>query len=252
MTAGPAWLLAAAAFAAGIQNAVAGGGSFLTFPALLFTGLDPRAANITSTVALFPGQIATALSGKRNIVSLPQLGLPALFGVSLAGGALGALLLLSTPVTVFSALVPWLVLFATLVFIWGNFLRKNAASLKPLGVSATTATQFSISVYGGYFGGGIGILMLAALTMAGAKLRGAGALKNALGAIMNFSAVLIFIFSRDIAWKQVGIAAGAALVGGQIGAQVLNHVNEKLLKICVAAIGIALTIGLFLRHYNAN
>ena len=243
----PELLLAIAAFAAGVQNALAGGGSFLTFPALLLTGLDPRAANVTSTIALFPGQVATGLVGRRNVSGLPGLGLPALFAISLVGGAIGALLLLSTPVHVFSALVPWLVLFATVVFAWGNFFRKSGESQPHLGARTTAAMQFAISIYGGYFGGGIGILMLAALTMAGATLRHAGSTKNVLGAVMNCSAVLIFIFSRDVAWRQVAIAGVTALAGGQLGAHALNYVNEKFLKVCVTALGLALTVGLFLR-----
>src|SRR5581483_9094644 len=113
-------LLALVAFIAGVQNALAGGGSFLTFPALLVSGLDPRAANITSTIALFPGQVATGLAGRRDVTGLPSLSLRALFLISLIGGAVGAYLLLATPESVFSALVPWLVLFATAVFAWGS------------------------------------------------------------------------------------------------------------------------------------
>lgn len=239
-----------AAFWAGIQNALAGGGSFLTFPALMFTGLDARAANITSTVALFPGQVTTGLAGRRNVSGLPQLSFKLLFGISLVGGVFGALLLLWTPVSVFQFLVPWLVLFATLVFVWGSFFRKTQEDARQLGPKGAFAAQFAISVYGGYFGGGIGILMLAALTIAGLDVRKAGATKNVLAGVMNASAVLIFLFSSDVAWTQVMVAAVASIAGGQVGAYALKRVNEKLLRIGIIIIGFGLAIGLFAKAHG--
>lgn len=236
-----------AAFIAGAQNALAGGGSFLTFPALLLTGLDPRAANITSTVALFPGQIATGYAGRKAVAGLPALSFRTLFAISLVGGALGALLLLATPVSVFSNLVPWLILFATLVFAWGSFFRKPVDTPHPLGPIGAGLTQFAIAIYGGYFGGGIGILMLAALTIFGQAVRNAGATKNVLAGVMNASAVAIFLFSSDVAWKQTLVVAVAAIAGGQLGAYALHRVNEKILRICITILGFALTIGMFWR-----
>ncbi len=240
-----------AAFCAGIQNALAGGGSFLTFPALMLTGLDARAANITSTVALFPGQITTGLAGRRHVSDLPQLSFKALFVISLLGGVLGAILLLVTPVSVFEFLVPWLVLFATFVFLWGSFFRKTNENSKPLGPSGAIAAQFAISIYGGYFGGGIGILMLAALTIAGLDVRKAGATKNVLAGVMNASAVLIFLFSKDVAWTQVMVASVASIAGGQVGAYALKRVNEKILRVCIIILGFGLAIGLFIKAHGA-
>jgi uncharacterized membrane protein YfcA len=244
-------LLALAAFIAGIQNALAGGGSFLVFPALLVTGLDPRAANITSTIALFPGQLATGFAGRRHATGTPSLRFSALVGLSLLGGALGAVLLLVTPVSIFTALVPWLVLFATLVFAWGSFFRRAPATHQPLGSLSAGAIQLSISVYGGYFGGGIGILMLAALTLSGLALRNAGATKNVLAGVMNASAVVIFLISSQVAWTQAAVVGVGALAGGQVGAYALNRVNEKIMRLCIVALGLALTIGLFLRYHAA-
>jgi len=235
------------AFFAGIQNALAGGGSFLTLPALMFTGLDARAANITSTVALFPGQITTGFAGRKNVSDLPQLSFKALFIISLLGGIIGAILLLATPISLFEALVPWLVLFATLVFLWGSFFRKIDENSKTLSRNKTILSQIVISIYGGYFGGGIGILMLAALTIAGLAVRKAGATKNVLAGVMNASAVFIFLFSNDIAWTQVIVAGIAAIAGGQVGAFALQRVNEKALRICIITLGFCLTIGLFVK-----
>ncbi|MCE5285152.1 MAG: sulfite exporter TauE/SafE family protein [Pelosinus sp.] len=240
-----------AAFCAGVQNALAGGGSFLTFPALMFTGLDARAANITSTVALFPGQITTGLAGRKNVSGLPQLSFKALFIISLIGGVFGAVLLLATPVAIFEFLVPWLVLFATFVFLWGSFFRKKQESPKQLGARGAMMTQFAISVYGGYFGGGIGILMLAALTIGGLAVRKAGATKNVLAGVMNASAVLVFLFSSDVAWLQVLVASIASIAGGQVGAFALQRVNEKLLRICIIILGFGLAIGLFIKAHGA-
>lgn len=243
-------VLFVAAFCAGVQNALAGGGSFLTFPALMFTGLDARAANITSTVALFPGQITTGLAGRKDVSDLPSLSFKALFAISLIGGVLGALLLLATPVSVFEFLVPWLVLFATLVFLWGSFFRKVKENSKPLGTMGAIVAQFAISIYGGYFGGGIGILMLAALTIAGLAVRKAGATKNVLAGVMNASAVLIFLFSSDVAWPQVLVASIASIAGGQVGAFALKRVNEKILRISIIILGFGLAIGLFLKAHG--
>lgn len=233
------------AFAAGVQNALAGGGSFLTFPALLFAGLDPRAANITSTVALFPGQVATGLAGRHSVARLPALSFRALFVISLLGGAVGAVLLLATPVGVFTHLVPWLVLFATLVFMWGSFFRKPAIEQKHVSAPVAATLQFAIAIYGGYFGGGIGILMLAMLTLAGQAVRNAGATKNVLAGVMNASAVLIFLFSSDVSWRHAFVLAIGAIIGGQVGAYALHRINEKLLRICITVLGFLLTVGLF-------
>src|SRR6202023_2348458 len=154
-------------------------GAFLTLPALMVTRMDPRAANITSTVALFPGQITTAWTGRELVTGAKALSLRALIAISLVGGAIGAVLLLVTPASFFARLVPWLVLFATGVFAWGSF-RKRAESSRKLSRLGAASAQLCISVYGGYFGGGAGFLMLAALTAAGVALRTAGATKNVL------------------------------------------------------------------------
>jgi uncharacterized protein len=247
----PTWsllVLILASFAAGVQNALAGGGSFLTFPALLFAGLDPRAANIASTIALFPGQVTTGLAGRASVTGAEGLSFRMLLWISLVGGALGAVLLLVTPVSVFTRLVPYLVLFATVVFAWGSFFRKPTDNgAKPvLGRHSAIVVQFCIAIYGGYFGGGIGILMLAALTAAGLSVRIAGATKNVLAAVMNASAVVIFLVqARVLPWSLIACVAVPAMLGGQIGAQLLHRVNEKALRIAVVCIGIALTVGLF-------
>ena len=240
-------ILFLAALWAGCQNALAGGGSFLTLPALILTGMDARAANITSTVALFPSQVTTGLHGWKNSSGAGGLSRRWLVGISLVGGALGAVLLLATPSSIFARMVPWLVLFATVMFAWGSFGPKRAEGGTRLKPGFAGVVQFCIAVYGGYFGGGIGFLMLAALTADGLSIRNAASIKNVLAAVMNLSAVLIFVFSPQVHWPQMAIACVGALIGGLAGAHLLSRVNEKLLRVAIVCIGVALTIGLFLR-----
>ncbi len=242
-------ILFAAAFWAGTQNALAGGGSFITLPALMLSGLDARTANITSTIALFPGQVTTGLVGRDNVAGTGGLSFKALVAISLVGGALGAWLLLATPASFFAHLVPWLVLFATCVFGWGSFIRKPKEDAKPMGRLPTALIQFGISIYGGYFGGGIGILMLAALTIAGLAVRQAGATKNVLAGIMNASAVAVFVFTTRLDWTRVAVIAVGAIGGGFLGGHMLKRVNETALRVAVILIGVTLTIGLFLRAH---
>ena len=240
-------LLFAAGLWAGLQNSLAGGGAFITLPALILSGMSPLAANITSTIALFPGQVTAGFSGRRLVSGVGKLSFRALLILSIAGGALGGLLLLNTPSDVFTRLVPWLVLFATLVFTWGNFFRKTGDSAVYLGPVSAAITQFLIAVYGGYFGGGIGFLMMAALTMAGLSTRAAAATKNVLAGVMNASAVILFVSSPQVHWKEAVVLGVGAILGGLLGAWALHRVNEKILRMAVVCIGVALTIGLFVK-----
>jgi uncharacterized membrane protein YfcA len=231
---------------AGAQNALAGGGSFITLPSLMLTGMDARAANITSTVALFPGQIATGWTGRMHVAGAAGLSFRALVILSFIGGALGAVLLLVTPPQFFAHLVPYLVLFATAVFTWGSF-RPRPAQGGHLSRTGAGVAQLLISVYGGYFGGGIGFLMLAALTAAGMLIRNAGATKNVLAGVMNASAVLIFVFSPEVHWLAAAITASGAIIGGVVGGVMMTRINERVLRWLIVLIGVALTVGLFVK-----
>ncbi len=197
-------------------------------------------------MALFPAQLVTGFTGRAGAEEPPGLTMRRLFAISLAGGAAGGAILLATPPSFFARLAPWLVLFATVLFAWGSFVGRQpepgAAHLPP---RTAGIAQFFIAVYGGYFGGGIGLLMMAALTMAGLAVRAAGATKNVLAGVMNASAVALFVFSPDVHWPQVAFAAAGASLGGWAGALMLRRVDEKALSVGVVAIGAALTIGLF-------
>ena len=241
-------LIFAAGLWAGLQNALAGGGSFVTLPALIMSGMSPLAANITSTVALFPGQVTSGLAGRSLVTGAGRLSFKALFGISVVGGALGGLLLLNTPLSIFSRLVPWLVLFATAMFAWGSFRRKPAnLAAAQIGPVPTGIAQFFIAIYGGYFGGGIGFLMMAALSMAGVTARHAAATKNVLASVMNAAAVALFVTSPLVHWPQAIALGAGAILGGLAGVWALRRVNERWLRIAIVCIGLALTVGLFVK-----
>ena len=241
-------LIFAAGLWAGLQNALAGGGSFVTLPALIMSGMSPLAANITSTVALFPGQVTSGLAGRSLVTGAGRLPFKALFGISVVGGALGGLLLLNTPSSIFSRLVPWLVLFATAMFAWGSFRRKPAnLAAAQIGPAPTGIAQFFIAIYGGYFGGGIGFLMMAALSMAGVTARHAAATKNVLASVMNAAAVALFVTSPLVHWPQAIALGAGAILGGLAGVWALRRVNERWLRIAIVCIGLALTVGLFVK-----
>lgn len=241
-------LLFVGAVWAGAQNQLAGGGSFITLPALMLTGMDARAANITSTVALFPGQVTGGWLGRAHAAGTRSLSLRTLVVISLIGGVIGAVLLLLTPSTVFARMVPWLVLFATTAFGWGSFFRKPPAADAPAtgpGPLMAGAMQLLIAIYGGYFGGGIGFLMMAALALGGAPVRAAASTKNLLAGVMNLTAVLIFIGSGQVRWVAMAVAMVGALIGSWAGAHMLARVNERALRVVVVVIGVVLTIALF-------
>ena len=240
-------LLFAVAVWAGAQNALAGGGSFLVLPMLMFTGMDALAGNITSCVALFPAQVATGWTGRRLAAGVGPLSLRALFAISIVGGAIGAAILLGTPRGVFARLVPWLVLFATGLFAWGSFFRKPGEAQAHLPPGGAGFVQFLIATYGGYFGGGAGFLMVATLTMAGQAVRVASATKNVLAGVMNASAVAIFLFSPDLHWPQAIVTAAGATIGGVAGARLIHHIDEKLLRLFIVVVGALLTVGLFFK-----
>jgi uncharacterized membrane protein YfcA len=241
------FLVAAAGFYAGVQNVLAGGGSFITFPALVLAGLNPLAANMTSTIALFPSQITSSIAGRKLVGPVGQLAFGWLFAISLLGGVLGAALLLNTPTTLFARLVPWLVLFATSVFAWGSFRKKPLHAVSGIPVLMLAAIQFCISIYGGYFGGGIGFLMLAALTVAGQQVRVAGATKNVLAMAMNASAVAIFAFSSQVSWPAVLALGAGGVAGSMCGAWLMHWLPERMLRGFVVLAGAALTIWMFVR-----
>lgn len=240
-------LIAGAGFLAGVQNALAGGGSFITFPALLLAGLNPLAANITSTVAMFPSQTTSAIAGRKLVDDVGPLRFRDMFIISVLGGVIGAILLLNTPPTFFAQLVPWLVLFATLMFAWGSFRRKPLHTANPISRPVLISMQTCIAIYGGYFGGGIGFLMLAALTIAGMQVRAATATKNMLAMAMNAAATLIFAFSDLISWPAAFALAFGGILGGLCGSWLIHRLPERIMRAFVVLVGALLTVWMFMR-----
>lgn len=232
---------------AGTQNVLAGGGSFITLPTLMLAGLNPLAANITSTVGLFPNQVTSSIAGRKLAGGINTLSLKDLFFISISGGVVGAILLLNTPVSIFTKLVPWLVLFATAVFAWGSFVKKSNQIAKTYPIYLTKVIHFLLGVYGGYFGGGIGFLLLAFLTISGQQVRMAAATKNMLVMAMNASAVAIFAFSSQVDWV-VGVALMVGAVGGGfLGNWLMHRLPEKFLRLFIVVVGVVLTIWLFVK-----
>ena len=246
MTATTLGLLFIAGLWAGAQNALAGGGSFITIPALMLAGLDARSANITSSVALYPGQVATGYAGRRLITDAETLSFKMMCVLGASGGLLGALLLLWTPSNTFKSMLPWLILFATCMFAWSAFGRGSTKEKRrPAPTAVAVVLQSAISIYGGYFGGGLGFMTVASLGLMGLSARPASATKNALAAMINTASLLVFLFSPSLVWKPALLLAAGAILGGLLGAWLLRRVPEKLLRILIVIIGIVLTIGLF-------
>jgi uncharacterized membrane protein YfcA len=245
-------LLLAAATLAGAMNAVAGGGSFLTFPSLLLAGVGPIAANATSTVALWPGSVAS-IRGYREDLPRDRATLLPLAGISLLGGLLGALLLLGTPERTFARLVPFLLLGATLIFAFGARATRRWHAHGPptrARLAGIALLQLAIAVYGGYFGGGIGILMLAGLALLGmTDIHAMNGLKVLLGALINGIAVAAFALAGVVAWSVALPMAVGAVAGGYGGARWARRVAPATVRHIVIAIGLALSALFFARTY---
>jgi hypothetical protein len=237
VTTSQAIFVAGSAAVAGLMNAVAGGGTLLTFPALLLVGLSPVAANATSTVALWPGQLSSVWAYRKHIAEERRraivLGIPAILG-----GAIGSILLLTLPEQSFAAVVPWLILFAcALLALQGpikKFVGHHATGNHPV---AHWVIQFLISIYGGYFGAGIGILMLAAMgILIPSSMQHANALKVLFALLTNGIACFLFAFSGKVDLRIAALMAVASWVGGWVGAlvaQKLPPAGMRAFAICI-------------------
>ncbi len=240
-------ILVAAAFAAGLINSIAGGGTLITFPVLIWLGLDPKVANATSTVALWPGLFGGLFGYRRELENssriLLRLGL-----TSVVGGAVGAWLLIWTPSPIFARLVPFLILFATVLFMAQGPINRRLR-VQPIVAEPQTSWwlgamvfQFFSSMYGGYFGAGNGILMLAALGLLGLHdINRANGIKNFLGICINSIAVLSFALSRLVIWPDALVMAGAALIGGYAGAHIAVRIPQVIVRRAIVTIGFVIT-----------
>src|SRR5215831_11216588 len=241
-------LLIAAALCAGLMNSVAGGGSFLTFPALVFTGVPSIIANATRTVALFPGVLASAWAYRRDFHGLKQIPLKPAMALSIAGGVVGAVLLLVTSQKTFDVIIPWLLLAATTVFALGPRMMERVKPQSWMGPRTLTTLQFFVGVYGGYFGGAVGIIMLAVWTIAGLQnIHAMNGGRTLLGGIMNAAAVVCFIIAGKVWWLQTSIMLVSAVIGGYAGARLARRTNPYRIRMLIISISIAVTVAFFLR-----
>ncbi|PYR65512.1 MAG: hypothetical protein DMG20_14555 [Acidobacteria bacterium] len=237
----------AAALAAGLMNSVAGGGSFLTFPALVFTGVPSIIANATSTVALFPGVLASAWAYRKEIEALDIPVKPAVVA-SIAGGITGALLLLSTSQKAFDAVIPWLLLAATIVFATGPRVTTMFKRKSWIGPKALVIFHYFVGIYGGYFGGAVGIIILAVWSLAGLRdIHAMNAGRTLLGGVMNAAAVVLFVIARKVWWAQAWVMLIAAVIGGYAGARIARRVNPSLIRAGIIILGAFVTIAFFRR-----
>ena len=247
MSPGEAALLAAAAFLAGGLNALAGGGSFLTLPALMAAGVPPVAANATGTAALLPGYLSAAWASRRDLRAPAGLGLPALLGLALLGGSAGAALLLLTPDRLFAGIAPLLLLAATLLFALQPRLQRGGASQAPSRGSAT-AVMLAVCAYGGYFNGGLGILLLAALSMLGlGALHQANAVKNLVSGVLTAIAVALYAAGGAVEWAQAAWMMLFATTGGYAGARWARRIPPARLRVFIVLTGLVMAALIALR-----
>lgn len=243
-------LLFLAAAIAGTLNAVAGGGSFISFPVLLFTGMPAVEANATNTVALWPGLAASTVAYLKRLDVPPRLLIP-LLATSVAGGWAGALLLLRTPQHTFLHLVPWLLLAGTLLFAFGNNFRSiagRAAAVDDLrkiswqAITVTSIVELLVAVYGGYFGAGIGFMTLGMLAALGMRdIHAMGAIRTLLAVAINAAAVVTFIVAGAVLWPQCIVMILGALTGGWFGAHYAQKADPVTMRYVVIGVGIVMT-----------
>jgi uncharacterized membrane protein YfcA len=243
-------LLAAAGLMAGIMNAVAGGGSFFTFPALVFTGVPPVIANASSTVALVPAALASAWAYREDRKDLGPVGFMSMLWVSLAGGSTGAIVLLVLPEVAFDFIIPWLLLLATLAFAFGPRLMLALRPRTEMNPALFLSAQFGVAVYGGYFGGAVGLIMLSSWGLFGfSDLRMMNANKTLLGGLMNAAAVVVFLVARRVWWTQTAVMLVAAVAGGYIAARLARRMNPIIVRTIIIVISSGVTIAFFVRTY---
>ena len=223
-------LLFVAAAIGGAINSVAGGGSFVAFPALLFAGVPAVPANATNTIALWPGSVASAIAYRRELGDARRELVP--LGVaSLVGGAAGSVLLLRTSDHTFVLLIPWLLLFATVLFSFGGAVTRALHGGGQASLGVGIAAQLCIGLYGGYFGGGIGIMMLAVLSLLGmTDIHRMNSLKAVLGALVNGVAVVAFVVAGAVAWAPGSVMVVGGIVGGYAGAAIARRVAPSLVR----------------------
>ena len=245
------YLIAGAGLVAGTMNAIAGGGSFVTLPALITAGVPALNANASSTVALVPSALASAYAYRQDFQDFEGVRFRDMALLSVAGGAAGALLLEATPQSVFTVLVPFLLLFGTLAFAFG---RQAGAYLRErihITPRMMLVSQFFLGIYGGYFGGAVGIMMLAAWSLlTSASIAAMQPARNLLNAAMNATATLLFVAGGLVFWRQTFILFVGAIIGGYLGAHYARRIDPALARIVISCLNAAMTAFIFWRTFG--
>jgi uncharacterized membrane protein YfcA len=248
-------LLVAAGAVAGTMNAIAGGGSFVTFPALVFAGLPSVVANASSTVALVPGTLASVyayMTGhhRTGLVDVGGVPIRALLAASAAGGLSGAILLLSTPSSVFDGIVPWLLLVATLVFAFGARASLALRRRVHIGAAAVLPLQYALGIYGGYFGGAVGIMMLAAWSLVTPHdLKALNPTRMLSASTMNGIAVAWFVAAGEVRWPETLAVLAGSVIGGFLGGRIGQRLPPAVTRAVILVVTVAMTITFFRRAY---
>ncbi|HWZ83780.1 MAG TPA: sulfite exporter TauE/SafE family protein [Terriglobales bacterium] len=238
----------------GALNAVAGGGSFIAFPALLFSGVPAISANATNTVALWVGVTASSGAYRKHLDISRRVMVP-LAVTSVIGGIAGAFLLLHTPAHTFLRVLPWLMLGATLLFVFGGRLARGSKSglahdASTTAIAGAAIFELVVAVYGGYFGGGVGIMNLAMLAALGmTDIHAMNALKVVLGGIINAMAVVTFTVAKAVAWKPGVVMIAGAMVGGYFGAHYAQRLPQAWIRSFVIVVGTGMTVYFFWKGY---
>jgi len=238
----------------GALNSVAGGGSFIAFPALLFSGVPPIPANATNTIALWTAAAASGGAYRRRL-DMPRRVMVPLLGASLLGGVAGAVLLLKTPAHTFMRVLPWLTLGATLLFMFGKRLAGGRRSIveheaSSAALAGATLFQLGVAVYGGYFGGGMGIVMLAMLAALGmTDIHAMNALKSVMGFVINGVAVVTFVVARAVYWRHGIVMIAGGIAGGYLGAHYAQKMPQVWIRSFVVLVGAGMTAYFFWKSY---
>ncbi|RVT93060.1 sulfite exporter TauE/SafE family protein [Sphingomonas crocodyli] len=244
-------LLALAGFVGGGMNALAGGGSFVTLPVLIASGVPSVSANATSSVALYPGGASSAWVYRAGLRPIGGVRLPPMLAVTLLGGLVGSLLLLWTPTRLFDALLPWLMLVATITLAFGARLGPALRRRLSVGRHAVLGVQFVLGVYGGYFGGAVGLMMMAAWSLLhDADIKLLNAPRTLMVTAANSIAILCFALAGAVRWDAALFVGGGALAGGYAGAHLGRILPAPAVRAATIALSIAVTTLLFVRFYR--
>jgi uncharacterized membrane protein YfcA len=243
--------VAAAGMLGGAMNALAGGGSFVTLPVLVAAGVPALNANATNTVALVPSALASAFAYRRDFEGFQGVKLSPMAIVSIIGGAIGAVLLLHTSQSAFDEMFPFLLLFGVMVFAFGRKLGEELRKRMTIDPRALPAVQFALGIYGGYFGGGVGVMMLAAWSvLTTASINTMQATRNLLNAAMNATASLLFILGGLVYGKQMAVLLITSTIGGYLASLFGRRLNPIHARIAISCINAGIVVVVFWRRYG--